>query len=391
MNEQKRRRPRILALTRYYYPGFRAGGPVRSLINLVKAVDSKVDIVVVAADHDAGESERYKGVVQNGITDTPVGPVWYVPRFSCWSIHRVVRELRPDLIYLNSLFSKETRSTLALRRVGIIRNPVILAPRGELDPGAIRLKRRRKRLFVRASRRMSLLEGVWWQATSIVEAEFIRREFRVPDEHVAIIGNIPSVIEPSYDIEKTPGDLRLLFLSRVSVKKNLLFALSSLARVKARVTLAVAGPVEDARYWARCEDAIHDLPAHISVTYMGPIPHDRIGSVFKDVHATILPTLGENFGHSIVESLLAARPVIISDKTPWQLTGGGGWSLPLESERWCHAVEELAAMEYSEWRRHAVTARTVAQSFLDQEPRFSGAAFIDLVHKATDFRGFSPA
>ena len=30
-----------------------------------------------------------------------------------------------------------------------------------------------------------------------------------------------------------------------------------------------------------------------------------------------MPTKGENFGHSIAESLAAGTPVLISDRTPW--------------------------------------------------------------------------
>jgi hypothetical protein len=37
----------------------------------------------------------------------------------------------------------------------------------------------------------------------------------------------------------------------------------------------------------------------------------------------ILPTLGENFGHVIAESLLSNTPVLISDKTPWLSDSNG--------------------------------------------------------------------
>jgi hypothetical protein len=31
-----------------------------------------------------------------------------------------------------------------------------------------------------------------------------------------------------------------------------------------------------------------------------------------------MPTLGENFGHVILQSFMASTPVLISDKTPWK-------------------------------------------------------------------------
>jgi glycosyltransferase involved in cell wall biosynthesis len=48
----------------------------------------------------------------------------------------------------------------------------------------------------------------------------------------------------------------------------------------------------------------------------------------------LLPTLGENFGHSIIEALSAGLPVIISNRTPWKnlMVEGVGADLPLEDE-----------------------------------------------------------
>ncbi len=43
-----------------------------------------------------------------------------------------------------------------------------------------------------------------------------------------------------------------------------------------------------------------------------------MGREMKQHHAYILPTQGENFGHSIYEALINGLPVIISDQTPWR-------------------------------------------------------------------------
>jgi glycosyltransferase involved in cell wall biosynthesis len=45
----------------------------------------------------------------------------------------------------------------------------------------------------------------------------------------------------------------------------------------------------------------------------------------------VLPTLGENFGHAIFESLAAGRPVLISDQTPWRnlKQDFAGWDIAL--------------------------------------------------------------
>jgi glycosyltransferase involved in cell wall biosynthesis len=42
-----------------------------------------------------------------------------------------------------------------------------------------------------------------------------------------------------------------------------------------------------------------------------------VREVFSRYDAFVLPTLGENVGHVIAESLSASCPVICSDETPW--------------------------------------------------------------------------
>ena len=44
------------------------------------------------------------------------------------------------------------------------------------------------------------------------------------------------------------------------------------------------------------------------------------------------PTGGENYGYTIVESLLQGTPILLSDKTPWNdlEQNGWGWNVPLE-------------------------------------------------------------
>ena len=61
----------------------------------------------------------------------------------------------------------------------------------------------------------------------------------------------------------------------------------------------------------------------------------------------LFPTLGENFGHVIVEALLTGCPVVISDQTQWcNLEAlGVGWDLPLsEPKRFREVLQQCADM-----------------------------------------------
>src|SRR5439155_20630037 len=104
-----------------------------------------------------------------------------------------IAELRPGTVYLNSLFSRSfSIAPLLLRRAGWLADAeFIIAPRGELHPGALALKARKKRAFLEVGRRLRLYDGVAWHATSASEGEDIRRWFG-RHARVALAPNLPS-------------------------------------------------------------------------------------------------------------------------------------------------------------------------------------------------------
>lgn len=70
-----------------------------------------------------------------------------------------------------------------------------------------------------------------------------------------------------------------------------------------------------------------------------------LGEIYKQYDALYLPTTGENFGHAILESFMNSRPVIISDRTPWQnLTAKNiGYDIPLDrQEDFAITIDQLA-------------------------------------------------
>ena len=58
-------RPSILAFNKFYLPGYRAGGPIRTLANMVDRLSDDFAFRIVTLDRDAGEREPYPGVVRD--------------------------------------------------------------------------------------------------------------------------------------------------------------------------------------------------------------------------------------------------------------------------------------------------------------------------------------
>ncbi|AOL94044.1 Glycosyl transferases group 1 [Porphyrobacter sp. LM 6] len=115
------------------------------------------------------------------------------------------------------------------------------------------------------------------------------------------------------------------------------------------MSFTIYGPHEDEDYWALCSAAIARLPANISVSIRGELPQERVAEVLRSFDLFFLPTLGENFGHSIAEALGAGLRVLISDRTMWRNLEreGVGHDLPLDApEAFIQAIEDEAKLSW---------------------------------------------
>ena len=56
--------------------------------------------------------------------------------------------------------------------------------------------------------------------------------------------------------EKEKNKLKILFISVISPKKNLIYVIETLNKVKGDFTLDIYGPVKDEQYWRECKNGI---------------------------------------------------------------------------------------------------------------------------------------
>lgn len=325
--------PDVLVLCAAYEPSFRQGGPVRSLGNLLPALQRHIRVAVITLDRDLGEGEPLPGIISNrwqtrsgvSVLYLSAGLLW-LPRF----INALFRA-RARVLYLNSFFDwRFSILVLLLRRFGAFGDRrVIVAPRGEFSSGALALKPRKKRFYLACFRRLQVGRGLIWHATSPLEAEDIRRELGGTIK-VVIAPNFPDVRlldAPGKSTGKVAGHLSAVYLSRITPKKNLAAAIEALLSVKEKITFSVYGPIGDRLYWSRCLSLASKLPDNVHFHYLGAVEHSGVQDVLAKAELFVLPTLGENYGHAIVEALLCGCPVLISDQTPWSELEerGAGW------------------------------------------------------------------
>jgi glycosyltransferase involved in cell wall biosynthesis len=348
-------RPTVLVLLGCFNKATEASGPTQSMIGNARALATRFRFRVVG--HSAEGDVPMQWTEMSGVERLPLPANPLLPG----RLRQIIRETPHDLLVCTSFFDRAlTIPTLILRRLGMIpRTPMLLAPRGEFNPGALAIKSSRKSAYTRFVERLNLLRDVHVQATDKLEAEAIARA--LPSARSIIVGpNLRSVPELPPHRRRNPGDpLRLVFLGRISPIKNLHVALKLLASAGIAAQFDVIGPASDRAYWRECEKLIPSVPPSVSVNIRGAIAPAEVVERLAGYDLMLLPTGGENYGHAIVDSLVAGTPVLISDQTPWRGLSEvrAGIDLPLgEPEQWLEWLRRFAAMdagELAQWRSGA--------------------------------------
>ncbi len=337
----------ILVFSAFYLPGYKGGGPIKTIKNLFDQVEKEVSFKLVTSDRDLGDTSAYSSVHCGTWNKLGKVEVFYAqPKLlGCKQMIKILCNKNYDIVYLNSFFSIRF-SFFPLLVAKILHKKIILGPRGEFSQGALSLKSQKKRAFIGFCKLLRLHDGIVFQASSAYEAEDIRGILGSKvDIHIA------EDIGAQEFAEALPvcisAILKTIFVSRISPMKNLLAALNMLQAVKEPVLYHIYGPIEDEEYWAECEAVIKNLPAHIQVEHKGELTPDQVVQTMSTYDFFFMPTKGENYGHVIAEALCAGLPILIADTTPWRnlQEQGIGWDLPLnDPDAFSTTIDQLALM-----------------------------------------------
>lgn len=355
----------------WFLPGYKAGGQIQSCANLALALHDRFDIYIITSDRDLGEAAPYPGVqpdawnrLDNDLSVFYVSP----PNLRYGFLKKVAEQVGPDCVYLNSMFSWPftVLPLLIYRKSRAVK--LVLAPRGMLHAGALSQRKGKKTIFLQVFKAIGLQGKVLFHATNEKEEADIRQVMG-SDVQIKLVQDFNATVQqPFQTAAKESGTLKCLFVARVVRHKNLLFLLSLLERLSGRVRLVVAGPVEEEDYWTACKQVISRLPANVSVHHAGALPHRELEKIYLDNHLFVLPTLGENFGHAIFESLLYGRPVLLSDKTPWHdlQEQEAGWTTPLEQDKFLSILQTAAGWNQQAFDQHAKAAWQYAHNYIQK-------------------------
>ncbi|MDU7726410.1 MAG: glycosyltransferase family 4 protein [Clostridium perfringens] len=348
---------KILILNGQYLPGYKGGGPIRSVQNMIENLKNQFEFYVLTSDRDFKENKPYNNIKTNIWIDMDGYKVFYLSleKQNLKEFRKVINSINYDVIYLNGFFSPIfTIKPLILRKLGLLKNnKVIICARGDFSKGHLNIKKLKKLTYISLIKLIGLYKNVIWHATSKLEIEDLKDIFKnLKYVYAPNLSSISSGKINNFEEFKI-NTVKLVFISRICEKKNLVFALEILNNISNNINVEfdIYGPKENNEYWNKCEKLINKLPSNVKTNYLGELTPDKIISTFRKYDAFLFPTFGENYGHAIVEAIGSGCIPIISDQTPWRNLEKEkiGFDISLNNKnKFKFAIERIASMSYEE-------------------------------------------
>jgi glycosyltransferase involved in cell wall biosynthesis len=367
---------KVLVFIDWYLPGFKAGGPIQSCANIIAHLQPYFDFSVVTSDTDYTSTNPYPEIISNTWNNLNGTPVFYFSKaFLTWkNTLKILKEEKYDVVYMNSLFSVSfTIIPLFLLKILKTKSQVILAPRGMFGAGALSVKSFKKKTFLKLMKVSGIFKMVHFQASSEAEAKDIVQNLG-PDVKIQVAFNLLSkkTALPNQEKHKEKGSLKMVSISRISPEKNLLFTLKLLSQIKgtSHCVFDIYGPINDNNYWLSCQELIKILPKNILVNYKGAVENKKVSTLLTQYHLMVLPSMGENFGHIILESFCSGCPVLIGDKTPWHHLEdkGIGADIALDKEsEFVRVIEKYVSLSENEFTVLSNKAYEFGMAYLNDE------------------------
>lgn len=365
-------KPKVVIFIDWFIPAFKAGGPVKSVFNIIENFCQDVDFYVITSDRDFGDNSAYSNVLLNQWVKNENYLVIYLsPENQNTNFYsELIEQIKPNKVYFNSLFSSPfTLIPLKLMKSKFPKIEIILAPRGMLGQGALAIKKNKKKVFLTVSKMLGWFKGITWHASTEQERDEIKLHFG-KNARVKIaenLGAIPKNIDRSNNKQK--GRLSLLFVSRISTKKNLLFILECLntTELKNNIDLSIVGPKEDEEYSKLCED--YAIKNGIDTKFLGGKTPEELKIIYSDHDLFILPTQHENYGHVIIEAMSFGTPVLLSKNTPWLNLESKqvGFDLDLNVNLFREKLVYFRDLTNDEWLVHSDAAMNFAKEQINNE------------------------
>lgn len=298
------------------------GGPTRSTIGLSKALAENGVEVVLVSNQPGDWFNKFHGGNAPTLPNLKYlegrGTDYRTAKRDCKEIFD--RE-RPDIVHVQGLWQMGTHAACVVAEKMHI--PVVISPRGMLDPWALSVKKWKKKLGLLLYQMRDLKNAVAFHAASEEEAKHVsdfgmkQPIFMVPN------GVIMPETMPTHR-QKTPGEPRIaMFMSRLHPGKGLMLLVDAWAKVKpVGWKMVVAGP-DNYGHKAEVVQRLQEFRIDSEWEFVGELNEQEKWAALANADLFVHPSASENFGISIAEALAAGVPVITTKGCPWRVIEEG--------------------------------------------------------------------
>lgn len=354
------------------------GGPTRSSKGLACALAAAgVDVALLS--HNPGTMTKEEIAV---LRDAGVnllegrGIKYFVAREDC---RKILAELKPDLVHVQGMWKMSTHAmNVEASRAGI---PIVISPRGMLDPWALSVKKWKKRLGMLLYQRGDLKRARAFHATTEQEAQSIRA-FGLT-QPIVIAPNGVSVPSQTSNLKPqiTEGHTAL-FLSRLHPGKGLMLLAEAWAKVRPQGWRMVVAGSNEQNHREAVESRLAELGIAEDWQFVGEVKDTDKWSYYRSADLFIHPSASENFGISICEALAMGVPVITTKGCPWSeiVERKCGWWVERTVEDIAAALGEAIGLADDQRLAMGVNSRNLV------EEKYTWPAIGEKVRQA--YRGF---
>lgn len=277
---------------------------------------------------------------------------------------------RPPLLHLHGLWRSPTRIAPCLEFADL---PLVIAPHGMLDPGALAISQRKKQLVWHLWERRALCAASCLQALCGAEASAIRA--LLPQVPIALIPNgvtLPDLSHQARTVLPRPtwtnaipdGERVLLFLGRFHRKKGiqpLLQAWHSVSDAAARAGwwLALVGYGDDGLLDHQLR--AHPIPRALA---FGPVFDAAKQNVLRAASAFILPSFSEGLPMAALEAMAHQLPCLLSGacNLPEAFSAGAALSAEPDVVALAASLRQLFALSPADRAAMGVAGRSLVAS-----------------------------
>lgn len=270
-------------------------------------------------------------------------------------------KLHPDVVHVNCCWTP--MCSLVTFWAKEHRKKVVYTPHGMLEPWILsRHYWTRKFPAINLYQRKAIRMADILHATA--ESEKTNLMALGWNKNIYVIGNCINVddikIKSSWQRKK-----RILFLSRVHVKKGINFLIEAVAQLKYELDgykVIIAGSGED-NYVNELKTLADKLGVGEMVEFVGSVFGDAKFDLYRNADLFVLPSHSENFGIVVTEALACGTPVVTTKGTPWEelVELNCGWWTEIGTEATVNALKSFLHKNEKELEKMGRNGRSLVE------------------------------